>query len=223
MSGVRRYAVARYASFEGLAFSDAITAIYPHGIRALLFSFMAREQSLSNRSYRQEIQRTLYHASSSPNLTAYDRTGLVRCRLHELAINKSGQDAHLKLNKICMRNILSLLRLYFSNIECQAQSAVEMREILIRYEAARAAEKRGFDTGQKITGEKIQNWRLRSLQPLVFYFPYSARHALRRLISHDTLGAHPINYNMATNELALMYCEIELMRLSKKGEARRNG
>jgi hypothetical protein len=223
MSGARRYAVARYAGFEGLSFSDAITAVYPHGIRALLFSYMAGEQSLSDRSYRKEIQRTLHLAASTPDLTAYDRAGLVRRYLHELAIDEAGRSAFLKLDKVRMRNTLSLLRLYFSNLECQVQSAAELLKIQLRYEAARAAEKQGFDTSQKITGKKVQNWRLRSLQPLTFYFPYSVRHALKRLIDQDPSSAGLMDHKSAVNELALSYCEIELMRLRGREKAKQGG
>jgi hypothetical protein len=223
MSAVRRYAVARYAGFEGLSFSDAITAIFPHGIRALLFSYMAGEQTLSDRSNRKEIQQTLYIASSTPNLTAYDRAGIVRRRLHELAINQAGSNAHLKLDKARMRNILSLLRLYFANLECQVQSAAELLEIHLRYEAARAAENQGFDTSQKITGKKIQKWRLRSLQPLTYYFPYSVRHALRRLVDQDPSSTGSMDHKTAANELALTYCEIEFVRMRGKERAKLSG
>ena len=222
MSVARRYAVARYASFEGLPFSSAITAIFPHGIRALLFIYMAGEQSFSDRSSRKEIQRTLHLAASTPNLTAYDKTGLVRSSLHKLAIDSAGTDAHLKLEKNGFRNILSLLRLHFANLECQVQSAAELHDVHLRYESARAAEKRGFDTSQKLTGKRIQNWRLRSLQPLTFYFPFSARHSLKRLLNQDESSARSMDHQTAVNELALTYCEIELMRERAKNRAKRS-
>ena len=222
MSVVRRYAVARYAGFEGLAFSSAITAIFPYGIRALLFSYMAGEPSLSDRSCRKEIQRTLHLAASTPNLTAYDQTGLVRRSLHKLAIDAAGTDAHLKLDKDRMRSTLSLLRLYFANLECQVSSASELQEMQFRYEAARAAEKQGFDTSQKLTGKRIQNWRLRSLQPLTFYFPFSVRHSLKRLLNQDESSARSMDCQTAVNELALTYCEIELMRGRAKNRAKRS-
>lgn len=222
MSVARRYAVARYAGFEGLSFSSAITAIFPHGIRALLFSYMAGEQSLSDRSCRKEIQRTLHLATSTPNLTAYDQTGLVRRSLHKLAIDTEGTDAHLKLDKDRTRNILSLLRLHFSNLECQVQSASELQEMHLRYESARAAEKRGFDTSQKLTGKRISNWRLRSLQPLTFYFPFSVRHSLKRLLDPNELSERLMDRQAAVNELALTYSEIELMRRRAKNRAKRS-
>ena len=223
MSVTRRYAVTRYASFERLSFSSAITAIFPHGIRALLFSYMAGEQSLSDISCRTDMQRTLHLAASTSNLTAYDQTGLVQRRLHELASRSSCTHAHLKLDKDRMRNILSLSRLYFANRECQVRSAAELHEIELRYESERAAEKQGFDTSQKLTGRKIQNWRLRSLRPLTFYFPFSARHSLKRLATQDVSGAGSIDRQTAANELALIYCEIELMRTNAKTKAKRDG
>lgn len=212
MSAVRRYAVARYAAFEGLSFESAITAIFPHGVRALLFSYIAGEPLLSDTSCRKEIQLALHLAASTKNITAYDRVGLVRRRIHELAINHAGSEAHLKLDKNRMRNILSLLRLYYTNLECQVQTVAELLEIQLRYEAARTAEKRGLYTSPIITGKKIKNWRLRFLQPLTFYFPYSARHALKRLTDQPPSRTGPMDKKTAANELALIYCGIELMR-----------
>jgi hypothetical protein len=223
MSLVRRYAVARYATFEDISFSSAITAIFPHGIRALLFSYMAGQPSLSESSCRKEIQQTLNHATSMRNLTAYDRAGVVRDCLYKLAITKEGKDGGLKLDKSQTRTILSLLRLYFSILECQVRSVAELREIHLRYEAARAAEKQGFDTSRKVTGKKIQNWRLRSLQPLTFYFPYSVRDSLKRLIDQDTSGERLIDHKSAVNELALIYCEIERMWARGKEKAKQIG
>lgn len=219
MAAVRRYAVARYAKFERLSFSDAITAIFPHGIRALLFSFMAGEPSLSDPSCRKEIQQTLYLASTTPNLTAYDRAGLVRLSLHSLAIDEAGSNVYSELDKGSMRRVLSLLRLYFANQECKVQSVAEFREIQIRYEAARAAEERGFDTSQNITGRRIKNWRLKSLHPMTFYFPYSTRHSLKRMIDQDKLDDRSLDRQSAANELALIYSEIELMRANAKNRA----
>ncbi len=216
MSAVRRYAVARYAGFERLSYSDAITAVFPHGIRALLFSYMAGEHSLSNSYYRRKMQRTLHLAASTQNITAYDRAGIVRRGLHDLANDEANTNDCPKLDKSRMRNILSLLRLHFSNRECQVQSSVELREMHIRYEAARAAERQGFDTTQLVTGRKIQNWRLRSLRPLTFYFPYSVRHTLKRLMNQELSSGVSIDCKAATNELALIYCEIELMRTRGK-------
>lgn len=219
MAAVRRYAVARYAKFERLSFSDAITAIFPHGIRALLFSYMAGEPSLSNPSCRKEIQRTLHLASATPNLTAYDRAGLVRLSLHSLAIDEAGSNVNSKLDKGSMRRVLSLLRLYFANQECKVQSVAEFVEIQVRYEAARAAEKRGFDTSQNITGRRIKNWRLRSLHPITFYFPYSARHSLKRMADQEKSADRSMDRQSAANELALTYSEIELMRARAKNRA----
>lgn len=222
MSVSRRYAVARYARFEGLSFSSAITAIFPHGIRALLFSYMAGEQSLSDRSCRKEIQRTLHLAASTPNLTAYDQTGIVRRRLHKLVVDAAGKDAHLKLEREKMRSTLSLLRLHFANCECQVSSVVELQEMYFRYESARLAEKKGFDTSQRFTGKRIENWRLRSLQPLTFFFPFSVRNSLKRLINQEASSACSIDHETSVNELALTYCEIELMRKRAKNRDKRS-
>ncbi|WP_289043863.1 hypothetical protein [uncultured Aliiroseovarius sp.] len=222
MSLSRRYAVARYAGFEGLSFSSAVTAIFPHGIRALLFSYMAGEQSLSDPSCRKEIQGTLHLAASTPNLTAYDQTGIVRRKLHKLAVDAAGKDAHLKLDREKMRSTLSLLRLYFANRECQVSSASELEKMYSRYESARAAEKQGFDTSQRLTGKRIENWRLRSLQPLTFFFPFSVRNSLKRLIDQEASSACSIDHETSVNELALTYCEIELMRERAKKRDKRS-
>ena len=221
IAAVRRYAVARYANFERLSFSDAITATFPHGIRALLFGYMTGEPTLSGRSCRKEIQRTLHLASITPYLIAYDRAGLVRLRLHELAIDEGGPDAYLELDKGAMRRVLSLLRLYFANHECKVHSVAEFLEIHLRYEAARTAEKRGFDTSQKVTGNRIANWRLRSLQPISFYFPYSVRRTLRRMMDQDKSSERSMDRQTAANELALTYSEIELMRELAKNRAKK--
>lgn len=216
MSWARRYAVARYARFEGVAFSSATTAMFPHGIRALLFSYMAGEPALSDQSCRMEIQRSLRVATSTPDLIPYDKVALVRRCIHQLAIDSAGRNGHLQLDKNRMRNLLSLLRLHFSNLESQVQSAKELRSIYSRYSSARKAERFGPETKKILTGKKIQNWRMRSLHPLTFYFPFSARNSLDRLISHVASDTIKVTRTLAANELALTYCGIELMRGSNR-------
>jgi len=222
MTLARRYAVARYARLEDLSFSSAITATFPHGIRALLYQFMTGEQSLSDISCRNTIQKTLHYAASSSKLTAYDQVGLVQRSLHELAIDVGGANADQRLNKDGMRRILSLLRLHFSVRECQVQSVSELQEMNLRYKQARIATEGALDAERRVTGSKIRNWRMRSLHPLTFYFPYCVRNSLSRLISQVAECDISPEPNIATNELALIYCGIELMKRSAKEKADRS-
>lgn len=208
----RRYAVARYARSERLAFSSAITATFPYGIRALLYQYMAGEVALGDISQQKIIHQAFQDAIANHELMAYDRTGLVRQRLHQLAIAGAGPNGHLSLSKEGMRNALSLCRLYFSTIECNIRSIPELINLNWRYDFARSIAERKFDQSRVITGNYVENWKIRHLRPLIYFYPYSARNALARAIHQTTKDMKPLSRAHAANELALARCGIDLMR-----------
>lgn len=219
----RRYAIARYATFEGLSYSSAITATFPHGIRALLYKYMVSEPLLADRTQRIEIQKTLQHARSAPDLTAYERAGEIRKGLHYLAIAAGGPEGHLCLDRDGMREMLSLCRLHFLALECRARSVSELQKMKFRYELAHIEASRECDKGQVLSGKYIQNWKMRHQHPLFFFFPYCIRNALARATFQDIEGTTPFDRKTAVNELALTICGIELMQTkAKKGRTVRN-
>lgn len=214
----RRYAVARYARLENLPVSTAIAATFPHGVRALIYSYMAGERLLSGLSSKREAQRSLYLARSNQTLTAYEQTGFLQRSLHQIAISVGGEGAHLQLNKHQMRDILSVTRLHFATLECDVRSAAELRDMNLKYEVARARTEQGAEAPRTITGKEIRNWELRSLHPLTFYFPFALRCSLDRLLEESCERKTLIQRAAAVNELSLAICAIELMRESSAGK-----
>lgn len=218
----RRHAVARYAHLENLSYSSAITATFPHGIRALLNQYMAGEPTLADPYRRKVVPRIFHSAISAPGLTAYDRAGLVRQSLHQHAIATEGPKGHLRLDRDGMRDMLSLCRLHFTVHECHVRSISEFQALNRRYELARTATARECDQGQAMNGEFIRNWRMRHLHPLTFFFPYSIRNSLSRAVLHATVSRTPPDRTTAVNELALARCGLALMRQKAKGRSTRN-
>lgn len=208
----RRYAVARYARSEHLSFSSALTATFPYGIRALIYQYMAGEVSLADHSNKKFVQQAFQDAISNAELTAYDRVGLLRQRIHRLANAGAGPDGHLCLNKEGMRTTLALCRLYFSAIECSVQSVSELIKLIEKYELALKVTGREHDQAQVITGKYIHKWNVRHQRPLIYFYPYSARNALTRLIRQTADSGSFSGRSVAVNELALVGCGIELMR-----------
>lgn len=212
----RRYAIARYAHLENLSYSSAITATFPHGIRALLYKYMVGEPPLADHSQRKAIQGPFHRAVSASDLTAYDRAGLVRQCLYDLAIAATGPEGHLRLDRNGTREILSLCRLHFLALECHVQSISELQKLNHRYELARTATGQEFSEGQVLTGKYIRNWRMRHMHPLTFFFPYAIRYALSRAIRQATEAKMPSDRPTAVNELALARCGINLMHATAK-------
>ncbi len=215
----RRYAVARFARQEALSFSSAITATFPHGIRALLYQFMAGEKLLSDNSCRNSIQRTLHHAASSSDRIAYEKTGLVQQTLHVLAIDAGGANAAQQLEKKRMRQILALLRLHFSVNESRVRTVSELNSMNARYEQMRIGTEEETSKDIIISGKKIRNWKMRFLHPLLFYYPYGIRNSLNRLILHTTESDSSLTPIVATNELCLADCGMQLMNIAAKEKA----
>lgn len=212
----RRYAVARYSKLERLSFSSAITAIFPHGIRALLYQYMGTEPLLANPISRKIIQDTIYKALSEKDSTAYYKTGLIREKLHDIAIANGGSGQQLHFEKNAMRVMLSLCRLHFSILECQVSSISEIHELNNKYILARRVESKKESKNSAPTGKFLKNWRMRHLHPVIFYFPYAIRYSFARLICEAIDGGIPTDRATAVNELALMHCGIELMRHTAK-------
>jgi hypothetical protein len=212
----RRYAVARYARFEGLSYSTALTATFRHGLRALLYQYIAREPLLGDSKQRPVIQKSLSHAIAADGLTAYDRAGKIRQTLHDIAILNHGPEGHLCLDKDGVKEILSLCRLHFSVLECDVHSLLMLQELDRLYGRARIEAGNGSDQGQAITGKYIRNWKMRHLHPLTFFFPYSLRNAVARGILQISEDPGSFDRCRIVNELALAHCGMGIMRENAK-------
>lgn len=136
----RRYAIGRYARWEGLSFDVALTATFPYGLKALLHQYLAREVSLANIPEGSTIQEFLLQAEHlrgsgkhGDRPTAYERTSVIRQALHEFALLARGAGGHLQLNKESMRTILSLCRLHFSVSECNVSRLKDFKVLHRRY------------------------------------------------------------------------------------------
>ena len=110
--------------------------------------------------------------------------------------------------------MLALARLYFSTTELRLASIEELRSLLTTYDIERESARRD-DERITTNGRVIRAWRVRHVQPLVYLYPYSIRHGLKRALAHGVAG---FDRTALVNELALAHCGIFRMRAA--GQAR---
>jgi len=206
------YAVARYARHEGITLASAKTATYDHGIRALLYSFIAGEPLLSHPDCRNVVQKAFYEALKRDNLVSYQRTGLMRSCFYRLASDSHCEKSGFDLGKNGMKEILSLLRLFFASVECQVKSPLQLSELNKLYASIRGGGNILPDIGLPKSKKRIRNWDQRSLHPLFFYFPIVARHSLARFEYQSTFCQENIEREHVVNEIALVICGLHLLR-----------
>ncbi|UTH47596.1 hypothetical protein KBW81_12860 [Loktanella salsilacus] len=212
----RRYAVSRYSKREGLLFSSALTATFPHGIKALLYQFLDNIFFSNKLSNRRKVQVALEQASAADDLPAYYKVGIVRAAIYDIANESLGSLGCLSLDKHLMRSILSLVRLYFSICEVNIQTINELDHVGGLYESARAKVISESSNIQPISGRFIKNWELRHLHPLTYYYPISIRNSLTRA-SIENGASTGADRSIILNEMALVRCELDVMRRVSKG------
>ena len=224
----RSYAIARYARWEHLDYSLALTATLPHGIRALVNQFLAAE-SITHTRYTDASIRTVLDPNQADGMIAYNRTGLLQAAIHRIADDtrrhswaaRAADDisTHLggrRLDRERMRVMLSLARLHFSTLELRLMTIDKLRLLLAMYETERAAA--GQDETRITTnGRFIRSWRRRHIQPLLNLYPYAIRHGLSRTLAH---GEDSFDRAALVNELALAHCGIIRMRRAGRDSTR---
>jgi hypothetical protein len=208
----RPYAIARYARREQLDFFSAMTATLPYGIRALINQLLASEGIARTREVEARIRNVL-DVSKMGHVTAYRQTGMLQIALHQIANESAKHLGGTKLNRDQMRAILALARLYFSTIEIRLKSIEELRSLYKIYELERVVAWQDNDVRITTNGRFIRAWRLRHVQPLIDFYPYSIRHGLERALAHKLFDFDRENL---VNELALAHCGILRMRAAAK-------
>lgn len=211
----RSYAINAFADWERVSRASAVTATLPLGFRALLDQYLVGEGIQLDFHCRKRVRETLKEADDASLATAYRRAAMVQALVHELADYHSPFD-RLKLHRERTRSILALARLRFSTRELDLDSFAELQALVDRYEADRTVERSGTEELSIVTGRRIRNWRLRHLHSLIFFYPYSIRHALARGLRHMAETSQPPDRTLAINELALAHCNIEQMRLNAR-------
>lgn len=210
----RTYGVARYARWERLDYPTAITAMLPHGIRALVNQFLATERI--SRSFGTD--RRIRSALSTGNIketTSYRRTAALQAALHAIADEAQSHPGGAALDRERTRSILSLTRLYFSGVELRLSSLQELRALMSAYVTDRET---GIPADARITsnGRDIRGWHLRHMRPLLDLYPFSIRYGLHRAMESSTLPREAI-----VNELALAHCGVLRMRRAGRDRTRR--
>lgn len=209
----RSYAVARYARWERLDYPSAITATFPHGIRALANQFLVAE-GISRSSSADEQIRLALSAGNTREMTAYRRTGTFQAALYAIADAASDHQGGSALDRGRTRAILALARLHFSTLELRLSSTQELRSLMAEYSTDRdtlgATQERLTSNGRNIT-----NWRVRHIRSLLGLYPYSIRHGLLRAIASSELTREA-----TVNELALAHCGILRMRRAVRNRTR---
>lgn len=208
----QNYAIGRYARWENLPYEAAATAIYPNGIRALLYQYFASEEILRKSNYRPRLSKAIKDALEDKELVAYYRTRFIQTAIHQLANADGNPKGHIALDKNNIRNILSLCRLHFANMECNVSHLSQLHEVSLRYKQARNLVSKGGALKQIATGSTISNWELRHLHTLTYFYPYAIRNCFVRSVNQINENPNAFTRNKAANELALLRCEMKLMK-----------
>lgn len=215
------YAVRRYAKWEQLSYETALTSTLPLGFRALLDVFLHTASLTSFSGVSNGLSKALKSASSIPEITAYERTGLIQSAIHEIARAAFGSSGQQKLDRKSMRTILSLSRLHFLAAELSAISNFEdLRNLDFLYANARRDLDGDTLSAPPSGGQRIRNWRLRHLYPLPHLYPYSVRYALARALQGHNVDQVPADRSVLVNELALAKASLRLMRRAAAEAAR---
>lgn len=133
--------------------------------------------------------------------------------LHQIANESVNHPGGAKLNRNRMRAMLALTRLYFSSVETRLKSIEELQSLFKIYEIERVVAWQDNDVRITTNGRLIRAWRLRHIQPLIHFYPYSIRHGLERVLAHGVANFDRTNL---VNELALAHCGILRMRVAGK-------
>jgi hypothetical protein len=209
----RPYAILRYARMEHLDYSSALTATFLYGISAQINQFLASEEISRTREVAVSIGTVLKRYEDA-DITAYRRTGMLQATLYRIANDTPNHSGGAALNRDRMRAILSLARLYFSTAETKLSSLEELRAHLRNYEHEREISLHE-NVGPLTNRRFIRSWRLRYIQPLFSFYPYSIRFGLLRALGH---GSADFDRTALVNELALAQCG--LFRMREAGKAR---
>jgi len=215
----RLYAVSRYSKWEKVSYSCAITATFPHGLKALVSQFLTAQGISGNASIRDDIRSSLERAGKAVGLTAYQRTSTLQSAIYRAADRAPAHAGHQSLSREGMRTMLSLTRLHFSIAELNVSSLDEIERLFDMYKMARR-DAENWDRAGVGIGRHIPNWQLRHLHPLTDLYPYSVRHALKRASLHVGTDAAIPDRSTILNELALARCGIERMRKAGRVRAR---
>lgn len=207
----RPYAIARYARWEHLDYPSALSSTLPHGIRALINQLLASE-GIERNGNVEVVIRSVLQPCANGDMTAYRRTGMLQTALHRIADEAPNHPGGIHLDRLRMRDMLSLARLHFSTSELKITSVNELRLLLNNYIIERKIARQD-NIRATTNGRLIKSWRLRHLQPLFNIYPYSVRYGLERALAHESA-----NFDRTTlvNELALSHCGILRMRSAGK-------
>jgi len=216
----RPYAIGRYSKWERLDYSSALTATFPHGLKALINQYLLAEGIDHTSPAGDCIRTVLKPAEQISEITAYRRTGMLQSAIHEMADRAPAHPGRQKLSRGGMRIILSLARLHFSTTELKVGSFRELKSLVDAYETERTAAKDGGGDHSVINGRLIRAWRLRHIRPLIDLYPYSIRHVIARALHHHSSGAGNPDRSVLANELALAHCGIMRMRRAGRDRAR---
>ncbi len=210
----RAYAIRRYARWEKILHSSALTASLPYGFNALLFQYLDGQGLLSVTDCRERVWSVLKAASNTDDVVAYQRTSSIQKLIHNLAAEAYGSSGPTSLSRGATKTMLSLARLRYSVDELRFQSFNDVAKLMAMYALQREAAKADV-RGYRVSGQNIPDWRLRHLRPLTDLFPYSIRDSLERGIRHITSG-RAIERLAAVNELAMAHSSLLLTRRRHK-------
>lgn len=215
----RAYAIARYAKWEKIPYSSALTVSVPLGFKALLNQYLIGQGLLKAPNSRERVLYALADKQGDDKSIAYNKVGIIQEMIHNLAYDVFGVHGPASLRRNATRTMLSLARLHYSVEELRLNNFSDVAKLLSNY--ANARKYTMLNEKEYITpGRHIRNWRLRHLRPLTDLFVYSIRGTLNRGINHNIYGVE-IQREAAVNELALAHAEILLMGRREDGIIRR--
>ncbi len=212
----RAYAIGRYAHSERLSRETAKAAALPYGIQALLHKFFLSSGLRPSAEIKKQFLNLFNDLRRRSDITAYEKTGHVQKKLHALAETAWGSRGALELDRSETREILSLVRLYFSVSEPTYMSFARVRDLEDLY-LAWSEEVSSLEYGLLPGRTFIQGWAQRHIVPLNYFYPIEIRAALARGAEHSRTDRGQISRRIAMNELALANCSIPLIKTAARG------
>lgn len=213
------YAISRYAKWERLPYSSALTATFPLGLKALINQFLIGE-GITRTSLMSDCLQTALKSAEQHSGIAYVRTGILQAAIHQIADQAPSHLGHQVLDREGMRVTLSLARLHFSVSEMKVTSLRQLQSLADMYTTERTALQQSSARPEVINGRPIRFWGLRHMRPLMDLYPFCIRHGVSRGMHHHSAVAEEPDRSIAVNELALANSGILRMRRAGRDRTR---
>jgi hypothetical protein len=206
------YAIRRYARKEKVSVSAAQTAAITYGITAIMSRFFSLENVHLTSQQRRSVMEVFRGALDHAELTAYDKTALVREEIGHIVTDAWGKLDSDRLNKERVRRVLSLIRLNFSVAEMRVRGFADLADLKAKYARRREHQNTSRPSFLRPNAQFIRGWEMQHLWPLTYFYPVPIRYAFERGERHLERERPEPSKAVAVNELALALCVMQAAR-----------